>query len=133
MAYRPPAAEQLRVGAVLDDLSVVEHDDPLGMPHARETMRDQDRRQPARQLEEAVEQLGFGTDVEMRRGLVENEHRRASFDGVHRSRECDPLPLATGQVDAAEVARERRVDALGQAVDRVTRHGLLDRATEGIG
>ena len=77
-------AEQLRVQAVsrrefgvpslLDDLPVLEHDDPVGHAYGREPVRDDDRHAPGHQLVEAKEDVVLGARIERRGGLVENEH-----------------------------------------------------------
>src|SRR5215831_20631170 len=86
------ARDQLGVAADLDDLARLEDDDAVGALHRREAMRDDDRRAAAhRRLERSLDHaLAFG--IERARRLVEQEQRRVL---QHRSRDRDPLPLAT--------------------------------------
>ena len=60
-------------------------------------MGDEDRRAPAHQRLEAVEQLRLGGGVEAGGGLVEQEHRRVA---QQRAGDPDPLALAAGERDA---------------------------------
>src|SRR3954451_24073698 len=97
--------------AVLDDAAVLEDDDAVGATDGREAMRDEDRRQSARQLEEAVEERGLRAYVEVRRRLGENENARSAFDRHQRPRDCDALPLSARELGAVFVlARERRLE-----------------------
>ena len=92
---------------------------------------------PAGELDELVEELGLGPDVERGRRLVEHQQARARLERVQRPRDRDPLPLAAGQVGAALVgagqggveAGRQRVDGVGdaRALGRTAQHGRLAR------
>src|SRR5512138_2337686 len=56
----------------LDDLSVLQHADPVGQADGRESMGDQDGCTPRGLGQDALEDLRFAADVELRRRLVEN-------------------------------------------------------------
>src|SRR5438132_7623824 len=74
LEHRPVAAaggHQLLVRAELDYVAVLENRDPIGVANRREAMRDQDRGGVPRGREDAVEDLGFAANVELRRRLGE--------------------------------------------------------------
>ena len=108
--HRPVSSvqrHQLRVRAELDDLPLLEHADAIDMPHGREAMRDQDRRAVARCCEDALEDLGFTTNIELRRRFVEQDHSGAFLDRRQRAGERHALPLPARQVSASLVAARR--------------------------
>ena len=75
-------------------------------------MRDDQRRRAGGDLEEPVEEVRLAARVQPGGRLVEYEDSRAVPDREQCARERDPLPLSTGQVDAALVAaRQHRVPA----------------------
>ena len=109
--------------------SAGQHDDVVGSAHGREAVRDKDRRETSRNLEEPIEQLDLGAHVEVGGRFVEHQHVGARLDGEERARQRDPLPLPAGELDAArEAAREDGVHAAGQGVDEIERPGPLGRA-----
>jgi hypothetical protein len=119
------------VRAVLHDVAVLEDDDAVRTPDGREPMRDEDRRQAARQLEETVEERRLGADVEIGGGLVEHEHAGAALDREQRPGDRDPLPLPARELGALGVlAREGRVQALWQGVDELQRTGTVERGAD---
>src|SRR5581483_8934332 len=122
--------EQLLVRPFLDDAAVLEDDDPVGAPDRREPVRDEDRRQSFRQLEEAVEEHRLRPYVEARGRLVEDEDAGAALHGHQGPGDRDPLPLPAGELrSVAVLARERRLEAVGEAVDELARAGAVeDRA-----
>src|SRR5689334_2003601 len=63
--------DELIVGAALDDVAVVEHDDLVRHADGREPVRDDDRDLVVRELAEALEDLDLGLGVHRRGGLVE--------------------------------------------------------------
>src|SRR5438045_2970987 len=100
------ARHELAVRAILNDPAGFEDHSSAGMPDAREAMRDQDGRQAGGQVQEAVEQLGFGPNVQLGRGLVQDQHPGAALHGIQRACQGDALPLPAGQVEPAELARQ---------------------------
>jgi len=94
-------------------------------------VRDEDRRQPAREFEEAVEERGLGAHVEVRRRLVEDEDARAALDGHQRAGDRDALPLPARELRAVGVlARERRLEPVRQPVDELERACAIERGTD---
>src|SRR5688572_32922394 len=83
------------------DPSVAEDDDAAAHPHARKTVRDEERGLARAQLLEAAKHLELRARVERRGGLVEDEDLRVAHVGA---RDGDLLPFAAGQVDARSPA-----------------------------
>ena len=114
--HRPVTASechQLGVCAELDDLSVLEHADAVRLADGGEPVRDQDRRALTGRGEDAVEDLGLATHVELRGRLVEEHHAGAEVDRAERTGEGDPLPLTARQVGAALVALgQQQIDCM---------------------
>ena len=107
------------MGAGLDDPTALEDDDPVGVAHARETVRDEDRRHAPGELDEAIEEGDLGAHIERRRGLVEDQDPRSALEREQGARDGDPLPLPTRQVRAVAVlARQRRVQPARQDIKR---------------
>src|SRR6266478_5032623 len=101
---------ELVVRAELDDPTMLEHADTIGMADRRETMGDQNGRAMPCRGEQAIKDLCFPAHVELRGRLVKQHHAGAHRDGRERSGERDALPLAARQVGAAVVpAGENRV------------------------
>ena len=86
------------MGAALDDLALVEHDDLVGADDGREPVRDHQRGAAARDALERVLDFLLGVAVERRGRLVEHQDRRRFQD---RARDGDALLLAAGQFQAA--------------------------------
>src|SRR3954464_14003806 len=101
-----PSAErhQLVVRAELDDASLLEDADAIGLPHGGKAMRDQDRRRVPRRGEDALEDLRLAADVELRRRFVEQHDAGAALHRAQRACQRDPLPLTAGEIRAAVVA-----------------------------
>ena len=76
--------------AGLDDVSVLEHDDQVGVANRREPVGNDECRASCEQRPEAALDPSFGLDVDARRRLVENEKHRL---GEKRTGERDQLPL----------------------------------------
>ena len=68
--------DQLVVAALLHDAAVVDDDDAVSAPRGGETVRDEDRRAPVRGETHRPLDPGFGAEVEVRGGLVEQQDRR---------------------------------------------------------
>ena len=67
------AAQQLGVGALFDNLPVLEHDDQIGVPDRREPMGDHERSAAGEQAPERRLDLALGADVDLRCRLVQDE------------------------------------------------------------
>src|SRR6476646_11073084 len=76
------AGEKLLVRALLDNLTMVEHDDVVGVDHGGETMGDDERRALARDPLQRVLDLLLSVAVERRGRLVEHEDGRRFEDGA---------------------------------------------------
>src|SRR3954453_1706656 len=72
--------EQLAVGAALDDLAVLEHENLVRAANRGETMGDYERGAPFSQRAQAVLDERFALAVETGGGLVENEDARIGED-----------------------------------------------------
>ena len=81
--------------------AVGKHEDAVGHADARKAVRDEDRRLTFAQLLEPVEHLEFGTRVQRRRRLVEDQHVGFAHIGA---RDRDLLPFAAGEFDAVPEA-----------------------------
>src|SRR5262249_36512018 len=82
--HRPVAAaasHQLAVRSELDHAAVFEYADAIGMADRREAMRDQDRRAVPRRGKDSIEDLDLAPDVELRRGLVQQDDACAGPHG----------------------------------------------------
>src|SRR5262245_43857142 len=76
-----PFRHQLVVRSELDHFPMFEHADPVGVTHGGESMRNQDRGAVARGREDAIEDLRFAADIELRGRFVEQHHASAQRDG----------------------------------------------------
>ena len=114
----PAPGHQLRVRARLRDAPVVEGEDAVGADHARQAMREDQRRAP---LHEPVERLldhRLALRVHRRERLVQDQDGRISQE---RPRDGDALALAAGEPHPA-LAHDGLI-ALGQARDELLRIG----------
>src|SRR5581483_2036281 len=128
-----PEAHELLVRPVLDDATVLEHDDAVGAAHRREAVRDQYRGDVARRLEKALEELRLGANVEVGRRLVEHEHRRAAVDGDERTGDRNALPLPAREIRAAGVrGRERRLETARERGEQIGATGALERTADRV-
>ena len=84
--------------AVLDDASVVEHQDAVELAHRRQAVGDDDGRAAAHQRVHGVLDQGLRLAVETRGRLIEDQDRRIGQEGA---RDRDPLALAAGELHAA--------------------------------
>src|SRR5579862_1271610 len=80
----PAKRHQFVVGAKLDDPSVLEHADTIGVANGGETMRDQDGGAMAGCSQQAIEYLRFTADVELCCRFVEQHDAGAELDGRQR-------------------------------------------------
>ena len=102
------------MGAALDDASVVEHEDLIGVADRGQAVRDRDRGAPPGQLVERKLHGALGLGVERGGGLVEDQYGRVAKD---RARDRDALLLAAGEAIAA--LADGRVVAVGQRGDEL--------------
>ena len=63
------------MGPVLDHATVVDHDDPIGQAGRLQPVRNEDRGPPGRRNLHRGGDARFGGQIEVRRGLVEQEDR----------------------------------------------------------
>jgi hypothetical protein len=110
------APEQFGVCALLGDAAVLDHDDPVGVAHGREAMRDDERGPAAEDATQRVLDEDLGSRVHRGRGLVEDQDGRVGEDGAG---ERDQLPLP-GREQRASLADARLV-AVRQALDELAR------------
>src|SRR5205085_12335423 len=89
---------QLFVRPLLLKLPAQEYEDPVGHPHGREAMRDQDRHSSARELREALEDFVLGARVERGGRLVEDEKLGVAHISPGQR---ELLPFAAVEVDSA--------------------------------
>src|SRR5262245_1741113 len=126
------ARRERSVGALLDDLAAVEHQDAVEAAHRRKTMRDHDRGAALHQPRHRLLDQPFRFRIEARGGLVQDQHRRIRQE---RARQRHALPLASRQFDAA-LAHQRAV-TFRQPLDEVVcvrqPRRLLDRCHAGAG
>src|SRR5438876_1462456 len=92
-----PPGEQLRVGAALDDLAALDHQDLIRAADGRQAMRDDEGGTASPQVAEPVLDRRLALRVETGRGLVEDQDPRV---GENRPRDRDPLALAPGELHA---------------------------------
>ena len=97
------------------------------LAHGGQAVRDDHDRQVAAQLIEGLGDLVLGDVVERRRGLIEDERRRAT---VERSSEAQALPLASRESHAA--LSDDRVETIGQLGDQRGELGHLDHLGDAI-
>ena len=126
------AGDQFGMASGLDQTAVIEHRQQVGVAHGREAMGDDDRRAVAHQGVECSAHQRFADRVQMRGRLVEHQCRRV-FQKSAGDRHT--LALAARQLDAA--LADLRVEALGQAVDKISERRLVeclaDRRLVGLG
>ena len=108
------AGQQFAVRAALDDPSVVDHEDAIGVDDRRQAVRDDDRGSAAQDLVERLLDRELRLGVEVRRRLVE-DHDRGILEQQTRDRES--LLLAARHAVAA--LADDGVEAVGQRLDEV--------------
>src|SRR5882724_10636149 len=86
------------MGAALDDLTGLEHEDLIGALDRRQTVSYDERRASAAQRVQSVANQRFALAVEARCCLVENENLRV---GQHGACDRDSLSLTARQLHAA--------------------------------
>src|SRR5467141_5194359 len=114
---------------MLDNASLVEHQDAMGCTYGRQTMGNEEHRASPAHLREIMLNNGFGLVVERTGGFVEDEDTRVADQ---RTRNRQALTLATGEGTA--VLAHRGIVAFGQLQDELVRaseFGGLDNALHG--
>src|SRR5262247_963604 len=86
------ALQEFRVGPILDNTSLVEHQDAVGRAHGRQTMGNEEHRPSPAHVGKVALNNGFGLVVERTGGFVEDEDTRIADQGT-RNRQA--LTLAT--------------------------------------
>ena len=97
----------------LDDLSVLQNHDGVGIPHGGETVGDHEGGPFCHQTIHALLDVFFRSRIDGARRLIEDQDRRL---GYRRSRDIKKLPLALAQVRA--VALKNGVIALWKPHDK---------------
>src|SRR4030095_1075129 len=123
------ALQEFRVGPVLDNASLVEHQDTVGRAHGRQTMGNEEHRTSPTHVGKVALNNGFGLVVKSTGGFVEDEDTRVADQGT-RNRQA--LTLATREGTA--VLAHQGIVAFGQLQDEIVRpseFGSLDNALHG--
>src|SRR5437867_25830 len=80
--------------------AALEDADAVGVADCGKAVRDQNRGAVPCGGKQAIEDLGFAANIELRGGLIEQHDTSAELDGCQRPGERDALPLAAGEVRA---------------------------------
>ena len=110
----PAAADQRGVGALLHQTPLVEHENPIGADHAREPVREDERRTAPHETVECCLDQRLALGIHRRERLVEHQDGRVAQE---RARDRDALPLPAREPDAA--LADHRVVALRQTQDEL--------------
>ena len=125
-------SEQLGVGSLLDDASLVHDHDRIGLLDGRQAVGNDQRGAVGHDVIERILDVALGLGVECRRRFVENEDRRVLED---RSRNRQALPLAAGKQDT--VLADQSVETGRQLIDEFSRisifRSLLDISSRRAG
>src|SRR5262245_18323672 len=113
--------QELGVAADLYQLAVLEHDDRVGVAHRGETLRDHERRAVARHALDRRPHGRLAYGVEVRGGLVEDQHRRVL---EKRTRDRHALTLTARELRAT--LADDRVEPVGEARDELLQRRALD-------
>ncbi len=119
---RTVAADQLGVPAALDDSPLVENQDAVGADHARQPMREDQRRATGRQTVDRLLNRRLVFRVDRGESLVEDQDRRVAQQGAG---DRQALALAAGEQHTA-LADHRGV-TLRQSRDELVRVGVARR------
>ena len=91
----------------LNHAAVFENANAVGVADGGEAVRDENRGGMAGGSQNPLKDFRFTSDVELRRGFVEDDDARAEADCAQGARERNPLPLAARQIDPAVVAARK--------------------------
>src|SRR3989475_427493 len=114
--------DQLLVATDLRDAPVVDDDDPVGVPHGRQPVRDHEHGPTAHELGQRLLDHELALRVEVRGRLVEDQDRRILEE---RAGDRDPLALAAGEAHAP--LADERVVTVGARQGEVEGVGLASR------
>ncbi len=89
--------EQVGMGALFNDASPVQHQDPVGIPNRGEPVRHDDAGATDQCVAETLEDAGLGMRVNRAQRIIQDENRRLLRQGPGNRR---ALLLPPGQVDA---------------------------------
>ena len=113
------------MGAVFDDLAVLQDDDSVEAGHRRQPVGDDDRRASFHQVAESFLDHPLALGVQRRGRLVEDEDGRIGQDGAG---DGDALPLSAGQFDAPFAGDG--LEAFRELLDELEGVGLLGRLAD---
>ena len=85
--------------SLLDEATVVEDEDAVGVPDGREAVRDHERRAARRERLQRAQDRRLGARVDRARRFVEDQERGVREPRAH---EADDLALALGEVRPLE-------------------------------
>jgi hypothetical protein len=85
------------MGSCFGDPAALQNVNPIRVPYARKSVRDQQHRTACEQRSDALEQVVFGSRIEGSRGLVQ-DHERGLAKECAGQRHA--LPLSDGQIRA---------------------------------
>ena len=120
-----PPLEQLRMASALDDASMFEHKDPVGIDDARQAVREDQSRAAGHEPVERRLDDRLAVAIDRRQGLVQDEDRRPAEKGP---RDRDALPLPARQPDPT--LPDDGLVALREAGDELVGMGLPGRRLE---
>src|SRR5262245_6398269 len=86
------------------------------MTNGRKTMRDENRCALTRSGENAVEDFGFASNIELSRRLIEQNDAGAELYSAECTRKSDSLPLSAREIRAAFIATRQHGIKLRKAV-----------------
>lgn len=120
LVVRALFCHQFVVGSLLENLSVVDHENPVRIFNSRKTVRNDERGTALQQAFDSLLHLNFCLCVDAGRRLVENQNPRIRH---HRSGKGEKLALAVGKTGTA--LADLGVIAVRQLYDKVMgMHGL---------
>lgn len=120
LVVRALLCHQFVVGSLLENLSVVDHENPVRIFNSRKTVRNDERGTALQQAFDSLLHLNFCLCVDAGRRLVENQNPRIRH---HRSGKGEKLALAVGKTGTA--LADLGVVAVRQFYDKVMgMHGL---------
>jgi len=111
--------------AGLDDVAMIQHQDAVGADHARQPVRQDQRRAAPRETIDRLLDHRLVLGVDRGQCLVEDQDRRVAQQGAG---DRQPLALAARQIDAA--LAEDRLIAVGQLQDEIMGVGVARRGFE---
>src|SRR5262249_1968498 len=98
LGVKAAAAQELRMIALLDDLALIEPDQPVHRRNGREPVGDRDHGLARHQVEKLLLDRRLGLAVERARRLVEDQYARILEQHAGNG---DALPLASGKLHPA--------------------------------